>query len=115
MYLLLAILVGVLFAAGIYLMLSRSLVRLIFGIVLISHSVNLLIFTSGGLERANPPLVKAGESAPPPGVADPVPQALVLTAIVIGFALVAFTAVLVKRVVLTTGTSDVDELRRTDA
>ena len=114
MYPLLAILVGLLFAAGVYLMLSRSLIRLIFGLVLIGHAVNLLIFTTGGLVRANAPLVPIGEKTPPPGYADPVPQALVLTAIVIGFALVAFMAVLVKQVIRSAETDDVDDLRRTD-
>ena len=115
MYPLLAILVGVLFASGIYLMLSRSLVRLIFGLGFIGHAVNLLIFTSGGLERAKAPLVRVGETVTPPGSADPVPQALVLTAIVIGFALTAFTAVLVRMVIASSGSGDVDDLRRTDA
>jgi multicomponent Na+:H+ antiporter subunit C len=115
MFPLLAILVGVLFAAGIYLLLSRSLVRLIFGIGLVSHAVNLLIFASGGLVRASAPLVRPGETVPPAGAADPVPQALVLTAIVIGFALTAFTAVLVRTVIASSGSGDVDDLRRTDA
>jgi len=114
MYPLLAILVGVLFAAGLYLMLSRSLVRLIFGLVLTGHSVSLLIFTTGGLVRASAPLVAPGETTVAAGAADPVPQALILTAIVIGFALTAFTAVLVRQVVKSSGTGDVDELRRTD-
>jgi len=115
MHVLLSLVVGAIFAAGIYLLLSRSLVRLIFGIALVGHAVNLLVFTAGGLVRARAPLVPPGEAAPPPGASDPVPQALVLTAIVIGFALVAFTAVLVRQVVRSTGTGDVDELRRTDS
>ena len=114
MYALHAILIGALFGAGIYMMLRRSLVRLLFGLVLISHAVNLLIFTAGGLVRANEPLVPPGATAPPPGYADPIPQALVLTAIVIGFGLLAFTCVLVKQVVGAAGTDDVDELRGTD-
>ncbi len=114
MYPLLAILVGVLFGSGIYLLLSRSLVRLIFGILLVGHAVNLALFTTGGLVRAKAPLVPVGETVPPEGYADPVPQALVLTAIVIGFALVAFTAVLVERVIAQSGSDDVEELRRND-
>jgi multicomponent Na+:H+ antiporter subunit C len=110
MHALLALLVGVLFAAGVYLLLSRSLVRLIFGIVLVSHAVNLVIFVSGGLVRATAPLVAKGETTVPEGAADPIPQALVLTAIVIGFALTAFTAALVRQVVSSTGTGDSDEL-----
>ena len=106
----LAILVGLLFAAGIYLLLSRSLVRMIFGIVLVGHSVNLAIFVSGGLVRAKAPLVVSGETAVPPGAADPIPQALVLTAIVIGFALTAFLATLVRQVVASAGTGVADDL-----
>jgi multicomponent Na+:H+ antiporter subunit C len=114
MNLLLAILVGILFAAGVYMMLRRSLVRINFGVALTGYAVNLLIFVGGGLVRARPPLVPEGQTAPPPGSADPVPQALVLTAIVIGFALVAFTAVLVKGVIDAAGTDDGDELRTTE-
>ena len=69
----------------------------------------------GIFDVPRPPLVPVGASAPPPGVADPVPQALVLTAIVIGFALTAFAAVLVKRVYRVTGTDDSDALRTTDS
>lgn len=114
MILLMALLIGVLYATGIYLMLRRNIVKLIFGLMLIGHAANLLIFTIGGLVRAKPPLAGVGESMPPPGVADPVPQALVLTAIVIGFALSAFAAVLVKRVTKTAGTDDSDALRTTE-
>jgi multicomponent Na+:H+ antiporter subunit C len=59
-------------------------------------------------------MVAPGSSAPPAGVADPLPQALVLTAIVIGFAVVAFAAVLVHRVVDTTGSDDLDDMRTTE-
>jgi multicomponent Na+:H+ antiporter subunit C len=111
MILVLALLIGGLYAAGIYLLLRRNVVRIIFGLILLGHAANLLIFTVGGLVRGAPALVAEGAAAPPPGVADPVPQALVLTAIVIGFAVVAFAAVLVKRVVVTTGNDDSDRLR----
>jgi multicomponent Na+:H+ antiporter subunit C len=109
-----ALLVGGLYATGVYLMLRRNIVKLIFGLLILGYGSNLLIFTVGGLVRARPPLVSVGAMAPPPGVADPVPQALVLTAIVIGFALTAFAAVLVKRVYRVTGTDDSDALRTTD-
>ena len=106
---------AVLYAAGVYLLLRRNIVKLIFGLALLGHAANLLIFTVGGLVRARPPLVESGAPAPPPGVADPLPQALVLTAIVIGFAVIAFSAVLVKRVFAATGTDDTDTLRSTDS
>jgi multicomponent Na+:H+ antiporter subunit C len=114
MILLMAILIGVLYTTGIYLMLRRNIVELVFGLMILSHAANLLIFTIGGLVRANPPLAGIGAAAPPAGVADPVPQALVLTAIVIGFALSAFAAVLVKRVYQSTGTDDSDAMTSTE-
>ncbi len=114
MLLMMAVVVGGLYTVAIYLMLRRNIVKLIFGLMILGYASNLLIFTVGGLVRAKAPLVSEGAMAPPPDVADPVPQALVLTAIVIGFALTAFAAVLVKRVVQVTGTDDSDALRMTD-
>lgn len=113
--LLAAVLIGALYATGIYLMLRRNIVKLIIGLVLLGNGANLLIFTIGDLVRARPPLVRVGEIAPPSGVADPLPQALVLTAIVIGFALTAFFAVLIKRAFAATGTDDTDALRSTES
>jgi multicomponent Na+:H+ antiporter subunit C len=115
MTILMAILIGVLYACGIYLMLRRNIVKLIFGLAILGHAANLLIFTVGGLVRANPPLAAVGADGPPAGVADPLPQALVLTAIVIGFALTAFFAVLIKRVFAVTGTDDTDALEASES
>jgi multicomponent Na+:H+ antiporter subunit C len=112
MELLLALASGVLYAAGIYLMLRRRLAQLIIGLGLLSNGTNLLIFTAGGLTRGHPPVVPASADALVPPYADPVPQALVLTAIVIGFGLLAFLLVLAHRVHATVGTDDVDELGR---
>jgi multicomponent Na+:H+ antiporter subunit C len=109
-----AVVIGLLYTAGLYLMLRRNVVRLVFGLILLGHAANLLIFTAGGLIRGRPPIVPVGSSSLPPTVADPLPQALVLTAIVIGFAVVAFAAVLVHRVIDRTGTDDVDEMRATE-
>lgn len=109
----LAVLIGVLYAAGVYLLLRRNVVRVVFGLVILGHAANLLIFTVGGLVRAGAPVAEIGATAPPVGSADPVPQALVLTAIVIGFAVVSFAAVLVKRVVKVVGSDDSDQLRTT--
>ena len=112
MEVLLALASGVLYAAGIYLMLRRRLAQLIIGLGLISNGTNLLIFTAGGLTRARPPVVAAGAAALEPPYADPVPQALVLTAIVIGFGLTAFSLVLAHRVHATAGSDDVDDVGR---
>ena len=111
MLLVCAIAIGVLVSAGLYLMLRRNVVKILFGLVLLGHAANLLIFVLGGLTRGEAPIVPVGATAPPPGHADPVPQALVLTAIVIGFAVVAFAAVLFARAQDVVGTGDPDEMR----
>jgi multicomponent Na+:H+ antiporter subunit C len=109
---LLALASGVLYASGIFLMLRRRLVQLIIGLGLLSNGTNLLIFTAGGLTRARPPVVPEGATVLTQPYADPVPQALVLTAIVIGFGLTAFALVLAHRVHTTAGTDDVDDVGR---
>jgi multicomponent Na+:H+ antiporter subunit C len=93
-------------------MMRRRLVQLIVGLGLLSNGTNLLIFTAGGLTRAHPPVLPAGTVVLEPPYADPVPQALVLTAIVIGFGLLAFSLVLAHRVHETVGRDDVDAVGR---
>jgi multicomponent Na+:H+ antiporter subunit C len=112
MELLLALAAGVLYAAGTYLMLRRRLAQLIIGIGLLSNGTNLLIFTAGGLTRGQPPVVPDGAESLVAPYADPVPQALVLTAIVIGFGLLAFSLVLAHRVHATVGSDDIDDVGR---
>ena len=106
----LALVVGALFACGIYLMLRRNLLRFVFGLILISNGANLLIFTAGRLTRGSPPLVQGGADLPAGAVANALPQALVLTAIVIGFGLVSFALVLLMRAYQALGTLDTDEM-----
>ncbi|KIT16479.1 Na+/H+ antiporter subunit C [Jannaschia aquimarina] len=108
---LLALMVGALIAAAVYLMLARNVLRFLFGLILISNAANLVIFGSGGLTPEAPPLIAYGASAPPGGVANALPQALVLTAIVIGFGLFAFALVLVYRGYQNLGTLDSEEMR----
>src|SRR5690349_22349382 len=103
MEILLALASGVLYAAGIYLILRRRLAQIIIGLGLLSNGTNLLIFTAGGLTRARPPVIPPGARTLVEPYADPVPQALVLTAIVIGFGLTAFLLVLADRVHDTVG------------
>ena len=110
----LALVIGALYAAGLYMVMRRSMVKLILGLALLAHAANLLIFTVGGLTRGGTPIVPKGETALLPPFPDPVPQALVLTAIVIGFAVQAFALVLVKRAHRETDTDDMDSLRSTD-
>jgi multicomponent Na+:H+ antiporter subunit C len=110
----LAVLIGVLYATGLYMMMRRSIVKLIIGLVLLGHAANLLIFTTGGLVRALSPLVPEGELTPIGPFADPLPQALILTAIVIGFGVIAFAVVLIHRVYETIDTDDLEKLGLTD-
>ncbi len=109
-----AFVIGGLYAAGLYMMMRRSIVKLIIGLALLSHAANLLIFTVGGLTRGKPPLIAAGENSLAAPFADPIPQALVLTAIVISFGVLAFALVLVHRTHQTVGTDDLDKLKATD-
>ncbi|MDT8324482.1 MAG: Na+/H+ antiporter subunit C [Bacteroidota bacterium] len=110
MTLLLAILSGVLFAAGVWMILRRSLARLLLGLILLSHSASLIILTAGGLRADAPAIIVDGELALGSEAADPLPQALILTAIVISFGLFAFFIVLIKRAHQETGTDDIDTM-----
>lgn len=107
----LAVVSGGIFASALYLMLSRNILRFVFGLGLMTNAVNLLIFTVGRPTRAEPPLIPAGATVPEPGVANALPQALILTAIVIGFGLLAFAAVLVYRNFEELDTMDPDAIR----
>lgn len=111
---LLAITAGVLFAAGLYMILRRSLVKILVGLALLSYAVNLLLFNSAPLLPARPPLLPPGNGTPPEVYADPLPQALILTAIVISFGVTAFAVVLMRQVYGTLGTDDLNEMRCTD-
>lgn len=109
-----AFVVGALFAAAVYLMLRRSLVKLVVGLILLSNAANLLIFTVGGLVRGAPPLVPYGLTEPAQTITDPLPQALILTAIVISFGVLAFAVVLIHRAYEVVHADDLDEMKRTD-
>lgn len=111
---LLAILIGSLFASAVYMILRRSIIKLIIGLIFLSHACNLLIFTVAGLVRGKMPLIDEGQTGFVGSVADPLPQALVLTAIVIGFGVIAFTIVLIEQVYHTAGAGDTDELKASD-
>ena len=114
MNVLLALVIGGLYAAGLFMILRRSVTKLVFGLILLGHGTNLVIFVSSGLVRGNPPLIPDGQRVLEGEYADPVAQALILTAIVISFAVVAFTAVLLYRVYQTMGTDDMDQMRATE-
>ena len=108
---LLSLTIGFLVAAAVYLMLARNVLRFLFGMILLSNAANLLIFTAGRLTFGAPPLIPEGADFPAPDVANALPQALVLTAIVIGFGLFAFALMLVFRAYTTLGTLNSDEMR----
>ncbi len=114
MEILLALMISGLFAGGVYMILRRSIVKLVIGLILLGHGANLLIFVMGRLTPGQPPLVPADLLQPLEPFADPLPQALVLTAIVIGFGLQAFALVLVRRLYQSADTDDMDQLRTTE-
>ncbi len=114
MEILLAIMTGVLYAAGIYMILRRSLVKLILGLILLGNGVNLLIFLLGGITKGKPPVIPEDPSTLTEAFAAPLPQALILTAIVISFGLQSFAIVLIKRAHKILKTDDLDEMNITD-
>ncbi|MBX2849074.1 MAG: Na+/H+ antiporter subunit C [Acidiferrobacterales bacterium] len=111
---LMAIAVGLLFAAAFYMMLRRSIVKLVMGLIILSNAANLSIFAVAGMTRGAPPFLdELSKNAATP-VADPLPQALILTAIVIAFGVLAFSVVLIHRVYKVVGSDDLDQMKGTD-
>lgn len=110
MEILLAAAIGVLVAAAAYLLLARDLPRALLGFVLLSTAANLSIFAAGRIGTMVPPLVDQGARALAANAANPLPQALVLTAIVIGFGLAAFTLVLIRSAHDAFGTASAEEM-----
>ncbi len=88
-----AVAVGLLVAGGVYLVLQRNLVRVILGFVLLGHAVNVLVLAAGGMDRRGLPLIGRGD---PASMADPLPQAFVLTAIVITFGITVYLLALAR-------------------
>ncbi len=104
MELLVASAIAVLVAAGIFMILSARSFPVIVGLILLSYAVNLFLFAMGRLVVNRPPIVRPDI----PGYTDPLPQALVLTAIVISFGMTALAVVLALRSYLETGSERVD-------
>lgn len=96
--------IGLLTACGLYLMLRPRVFSVILGLTLLSYAVNLLIFAAGRLKASLPPLALPGLN----GLTDPLPQALVLTAIVIGFGMTAYLVALALRAIGESGSDHVD-------
>ncbi len=107
----LAGLVGLFVALGVYLLLSRSIIRMLLGMVILGNGINLLIFTAGRLTRELAPIVPPGLDQPAGPIANPLPQALILTAIVIGFAMFSFLLVLAFRAYQTLDADNTDTMR----
>ena len=104
---LITLLVGVLVMIAVYLLLSKNMIRVILGTAILSHAIHLLLLTMGGLKKGGVPLTDE-ESG---GYTDALPQALILTAIVISFAVTAFLLVLAYRTYKETGSDNLDTLR----
>ena len=109
-----AIVVGGLFSAAVYMMLRRSIIKLVMGLIILSNAANLAIFTVSGMTRGEPPFVDETTKLVSTNVADPLPQALILTAIVIAFGVLAFSVVLIHRAYEVVGTDDLDQMKDTD-
>jgi len=104
------IVIGLLYAGGIYLILRRSMVKLLLGIMLLGNATNMLIFLLGKITKGKPPVIDEAYKVFQDIYADPIPQALILTAIVISFALTSFAIVLLKRVYALVDSDDLDDL-----
>jgi len=110
MEIILAVLTGVFYASGLFMMLRRSMVKLLIGLILLGNGANLLIFLLGRITKGKPPVIPDGAKVLEGVYADPVPQALILTAIVISFGLQAFAIILLKRVHNVIASDDLDDL-----
>lgn len=107
MEVLMTIVAGILITIGTYLVLSKTFLHVILGLSLFTHGTHLILLTMGGLKKGVAPLL--GEEAT--SFTDPLPQALILTSIVINFALTAYFLVLAYRTYRETGTDDLEELK----
>ncbi|RSL34446.1 Na(+)/H(+) antiporter subunit C [Salibacterium salarium] len=111
MEIIMSILAGILFMGGTYLVLSKNMIRIIIGTSIISHGAHVLLLTMAGLKTGAPPLLGLDAST----YTDPLPQALILTAIVISFGVTSFFLVLGYRTYKVTGTDNTERMRGTDS
>lgn len=105
-----SILAGILFTTGVYNLLQKQLLRIIIGTALISHGAHLFILTMGKLKRGLPPILDHGNTDPS-HYTDPLPQALILTSIVISFGVTSLLLVLAYRASKENETDNMDLLR----
>ncbi len=109
---LISITIGILVATGAYLVIQRRVIQVIFGFSLLSHAANLMIVASGWIGDGYTPILRSANNPDPAAYVDPLPQAMVLTAIVISFAVTAFLLVLALDAYRKFKTDDLDEIRR---
>jgi multicomponent K+:H+ antiporter subunit C len=112
MEIILALAIGILASSGVWLLLRPRTFQVVMGLALLSYAVNLFIFSMGRVAVGKPPIIGSDNSIDPTLYADPVPQALVLTAIVIGFATTALLLVVLLAARGLTGTDHVDGRER---
>lgn len=113
MNLIIAVITGLLFGSSIYLMLNRSFFRLIIGVILFGYGSVFFLFSVTGVTKNSPPLLSE-EAFIPDQLADPLPQALALTAIVISIGVQIFVIILLKKTYENVDTEDIDDLNSTD-
>lgn len=106
MELVMALAIGILFTIGVYLILSKTLLRIVLGTSLLTHGVHLLLLTMAGLKKGAAPVLGKEDT-----YVDPLPQALILTSIVISFGVTAFYFVLAYRSYQALGTDDIDSIK----
>ena len=114
MIVVLSVILGILFASSLYLMLHRSFFKLIVGVYLFGYATIFFLFTIAGITKNSPPLIKNTENLNLEALADPLPQALTLTAIVISIGVQLFVIILLKKVYENVHTEDLDNLQSTD-
>jgi multicomponent Na+:H+ antiporter subunit C len=105
-----AVATGAVAAAGVYMMLERNVFRVVLGLAMLATAANLVIFLAGGIGPVDPAIITSGNDVLAEAASNPLPQALVLTAIVIGFALIALAAVLAYQTYSALGTLDGDAM-----
>jgi len=110
-----SLVIGVCYASAVFLLLQKRLIQIILGIALLGHATNLLIFVAAGLHGNSLPIIPVGMEVLPTTAVDPLPQALILTAIVIGLALFGFSLALAYRCVAVLGHDDIDQITHTDS
>lgn len=113
MDLILSLIIGILFSASLFLMFQKSFFKLIIGVIIFSYATVFFLFTVGGTTKNAPPLLAEGQGSLET-LADPLPQALTLTAIVISIGVQLFVIILLKKVFEKVGTEALDDLNTTD-